>query len=167
MIEALQLYEFSECVEYTDKYIGEDAFDNDISINDIDLCISERWDNKELRLRAINDLLNVYQECMVDDWDGYGAKSVSSSVYEIAKKFLISLPPGTQQPEIAADPDGEIAFEWLVGPGRTLSISIGETGILSYAGIFDEVEVSGTEHFKERLPSRIAELLCRWSILKA
>src|SRR5437016_10231361 len=55
-------------------------------------------------------------EAATDNWDGYGAQAVSYGVKLRAQEFLDALPAGVPRPTIAADPDGEVAFEWYVGP---------------------------------------------------
>src|SRR4051812_42803783 len=61
-------------------------------------------------------LARVKQEASEPDWDGYGAAPVSDQTYERARVFLACLPVNVPTPDIAADPDGEISFEWSRSP---------------------------------------------------
>jgi len=103
-------------------------------------------------------LAEVYEECCFDNWDGFGAKAVTAKVYEEATRFIVLLPTLALVPEIAADPDGEIAFEWRNGCD-TFSVSVGANGCLTYAGIFGTNKVSGLVRFGECIPKVITDSL--------
>src|SRR6266566_2805256 len=68
----------------------------------------------------------AYAEAAADNWDGSGAQPVTYGVKLRAQEFLDALPAGVPLPTIAADPDGEIEFEWYVGPRQVFSVSIGK-----------------------------------------
>ena len=73
--------------------------------------------------------------------------------------FLETLPTTTPVPDVVPEPDGEIAFEWDYGPWRILSVSVGPTGLLSYAALYGRTsKAHGTEKFIDRLPGAIAVL---------
>src|SRR5437867_2975885 len=57
----------------------------------------------------------AYEPAQVEDWDGEGSASVEPSTYVYASQFLRLLPSTIPIPEIAADRDGEILFEWDLG----------------------------------------------------
>jgi len=79
--------------------------------------------------------------------------------YETAWKalaFARLLPRGLPIPEVAPDPDGEIAFDWIGRSGNMFSVSIGPDGRISYAGRFgDKSKTHGTEQLSEILPREI------------
>ncbi len=106
-------------------------------------------------------LQETYEEGLAENWDAYGAKAISPRVYSQAVKFLALLPPVVPMPDISLDPDGEIAFDWLREPRRGFSISVGEKGELSYAGIFGRNRTHGTEIFQNDIPKIIMENLSR------
>lgn len=62
---------------------------------------------------------------------------------------------------MAVHPDGEIEFEWYRGPRWLLTVSVGKTGALSYAGLFGRNKVHGVEQFSEGLPDAIVQNLGR------
>ncbi len=82
--------------------------------------------------RALKELDEVYTECSVPNWDGYGAQPVHKLTYEKTQELLESLPSSIDTPEISADPDGELAIEWRYGRDKLLSISIALNGRLSF-----------------------------------
>jgi hypothetical protein len=70
-----------------------------------------------------------------------------------AVRFLDALPISLPTPEVALDPDGEVSFDWWFAPHAQLSISVGPTGDLTYAGLIGPgVKRHGVEPFKEAIP---------------
>jgi hypothetical protein len=105
----------------------------------------------------------AYQAAQVDNWDGVGSKRVEFITYKHADEFLRLLPSSTSLPNIVADTDGEILFEWDYGRRQVFSVSIGWNGTLSYAGLFGDAKIHGTEPLRESLPSTILNGLERLS----
>ena len=97
----------------------------------------------------------AYQGARDDNWDGAGSMRVEYSTYNYAQQFLQFLPNYMALPDIVADNDGEILFEWDYGPQQVFSISIGRDGTLSYAGLFDRNKVHGRVPFGGALPPAI------------
>lgn len=113
-------------------------------------------------LDAMESLEDVFQECSSENWDGYGARVVDGLTYVHARKFLEALPTTLPAPEVAAEPDGEIAFEWHIGPRWVFSVSVGRENELTYAGLFGRSTAHGTEdYFADEIPSAIMENLDR------
>ena len=100
-------------------------------------------------------LESAYLAARDDNWDGAGSKRVEHSTYGYAQQFLQFIPNNMALPDIVADPDGEILFEWDYGPRQVFSVSIGRDGMLSYAGLFDRNKVHGRVPFVGALPSDI------------
>ncbi len=109
----------------------------------------------EPKRTAQDALQEAYQAAQVEGWDGEGAARVEPSTYHYADQFLRLLPTTLPNPEIVADRDGEILFEWDLGRRYVLSVSVGRDGTLSFAGLFGYAKIHGTEHLGEVLPSAI------------
>jgi len=108
------------------------------------------------RQRALDSLYAVFSESRAPGWDGHGARAASYESYLETKRFIEALPAEFAAPEIAMDPDGEVCLEWYVGAGRTVSVSIGPGGELSYAGKFSSsTKAHGTEPFTGEIPAAI------------
>src|SRR2546425_873618 len=103
----------------------------------------------------------AYAAAQVEDWDGEGSASVELSTYVYASQFLRLLPSTIPIPEIAADRDGEILFEWDFGRRQILSVSVGRDGTLTYAALIGYTKTHGTEHLREALPVVISDCLGR------
>ncbi|MGH9891758.1 MAG: hypothetical protein ACREA0_07215 [bacterium] len=100
-------------------------------------------------------------EAASDNWDGYGGQAVTYGVKLRAQAFLDALPEGVPLPIIGLDPDGEIAFEWYLGPRQVFSVSVGERYEVAYAGLFGVNSSHGTEYFMDELPSAVMDNLRR------
>jgi hypothetical protein len=106
-------------------------------------------------------LEQAYDRASVDNWDGYGAKPISPESYWRAHDFLQLLPSTVPPPDVSAEPDGEIAFEWHVDPSHTFSVSVGRDGRLSFAAILGRNESYGTEYLVDRMPEPVLSILRR------
>lgn len=114
------------------------------------------------RLRqAIEALREAYEEASSKGWDGYGSRAADPFSYIHALSLLSALPTTVPIPEVGVDPDGEIEFEWYHGPRWVVTVSVGRTGTLSYAGLFGKNKTHGVERFVEGLPEAIAQNLRR------
>lgn len=115
----------------------------------------------EPRRIARQALETVVAAAQVDDWDNAGSACVEPSTYLYASQFLRLLPLTAPMPEIAADTDGEILFEWDLGPRKVLSVSVGRDGTLSFASLFGHAKNYGTEPLREGLPLVVSHSLLR------
>jgi hypothetical protein len=86
---------------------------------------------------------------------------VSAAVVWAARQFLSVIPEAWPSPEIAADPDGEVSFEWARSPNWVFTVSVAGDGRLSYAGMFGPNRVHGVETFAGTLPEAIVAGLAR------
>ncbi len=100
-------------------------------------------------------LYQVLEDCSVSDWDAYGAEPVLLESYENAKRFARALPFSFPSPEVSAETDGEITFEWYSNPTRVISVSIGPNYELHYAALFGASRAYGTEVFHDEIPEVI------------
>lgn len=79
-----------------------------------------------------------------------------------ALNFALQLPRWLPSPEISADPDGEISFDWFGSSGKMYSVSIDQSGRLSYAGWFrEDSRTHGTEKLSEIPPEEILRGIAR------
>lgn len=146
---------------HTNRGISEDAYTLQNIIDKIFAGLFQSVALGDSLRVAFRELLEVYQECLIYNWDGYGAKAVDPVVYKEAQRFLEILPTSLPVPEIVAEPDGEIAFEWFKKPGYIFSVSIGKNNELTYAGIFGASKTHGIEYLGDELPKPVLENLCK------
>ncbi|MDA2925100.1 hypothetical protein MYX65_10720 [Acidobacteria bacterium AH-259-L09] len=115
----------------------------------------------ETYFEAFEALQDAFEECSSENWDGYGAAEIDLIAYAHALEFLEALPTTLPAPDVAVEPDGEIAFEWYVRPRWVFSVSVGRDNELTYAGLFGRSKTHGTEYFADELPKTIIENLDR------
>jgi hypothetical protein len=89
-----------------------------------------------------NQLNELMMDCCRDDWNGYGATALTNSAYQAALQFIDSLPEGFQTPELGADPEGCVTFEWRRSSTRTVWVSVGTNFEIHYAALLSP----GNEH---------------------
>jgi len=129
----------------------------DINFRKFEYGIPFDWLNQTLQ-----DLDDIYDECLLENWDGYGAGAISQETYFEARKLLELIPTSYPMPEISPEPDGGIGFEWYRKKGFSFVISINGKSIITYAGLFGkDSEISGSEHFTNLLPKIILDCLKR------
>src|SRR5712664_413929 len=113
----------------------------------------------ELLLPEIESLLaNGEQESVREET----VIPVNRDTIRTAMLFASFLPRFGASPEVSADPDGDISFDWL-GPSRKMfSVSINKFGRLAYAGWFGEnSRVHGIEQLAESCPQEILRGIAR------
>ena len=73
-----------------------------------------------------------------------------------AIRFAVLLPKSQAIPEISADPDGDISFDWIGKTGNMFSVSVDRNGRLAYAGRFgDNSKIHGIEQLFQTCPPEI------------
>ena len=162
MSEAIQ------CIDCPSFYTGLSGtgFSDDSKdlVKNLKNQIQEIWDSLTIGRpleEAMESLIDVYKECSVADWDGYGANPVSKeSVFE-ASKFIDLIPSSFPMPQVIAEPSGEIGLEWVKDKGLIFAISFSGNNMISYAGIFGSNKTHGTEYFGDTIPPAIIENLRR------
>jgi hypothetical protein len=106
-------------------------------------------------------LITAYAPARHKNWDGEGAMAISPLTFIYALRFLEALPSNLPAPDISADTDGEILFEWNLDRRLGLSVSVGQDGKLSYAGLFGTNKAHGVEDFGDYIPGPIEICLGR------
>lgn len=99
-----------------------------------------------------NELLELFRGHSTDNWDGYGAKAITQEALAAALSFALMLPTAIPPPVLSMDPDGRVVFEWYRRPRRVFSVAIEKDKQLTYSGLFDSRQASGTEYFENDLP---------------
>ena len=125
----------------------------------------ENWQSYTMGLRLavlLDNLIEVFKECSEENWDGYGAKPITSKVYSEALNLIALLPLSLPFPDIVPEPDGSIGFEWYKEKRNLFVISIGGNNIINFAGLFGDInKIHGTECYADSLPPIVSESLQR------
>jgi hypothetical protein len=107
------------------------------------------------------DLDSLMVACCLEDWDGHGASPVTAESYQAACRFIHSLPMGIPMPELSADPDGCVTFEWRQSARRVLLVSVNGQFRVDYAALFGTAKTYGSEPFFNELPETLTTLVRR------
>jgi hypothetical protein len=106
------------------------------------------------------ELYELVSEYGHDDWDGYGAKKVDWETISVAYDFLMALPKDLSYPEIDADTQGEVSFEWYRSPRRLLTVKVNKQGEITFAGLFGPLDKSyGSKFFNNKVPDELVGLI--------
>jgi hypothetical protein len=107
---------------------------------------------------AISKLLAMANECSESGWDGEGAYAVNPIAVLLAENFIRALPNSIPLPEIAPEPDGSIALDWIPSQHRLFSISLGTSDRLAYAWQDGSDKGHAVARFDgEQIPQRIID----------
>jgi hypothetical protein len=106
-----------------------------------------------------DELIQVWRNCSAPNWDGDDAIAVSLDSFKAAYRFIQALPLGCSSPSIGAEPDGHITLEWYKHPYWVLSVSISPEGMLYYAALFGNRNISGSESFSGMVSTELLSLI--------
>jgi hypothetical protein len=92
-------------------------------------------------------------------WDGGQALPVDRRAISLAVAFVRALPDECLMPEVAVDPDGAVALDWLVSRHRMLSVSFaGDTDRLAYAWLDGTDRGNAVARFdRKAVPTRLLQ----------
>lgn len=114
--------------------------------------------NSELKRR----IEEIAEECSMPGWDGYGAAAaVTATAVADARVFAEAIDASLLVPEVGAEPDGAVTFEWHRSARLTLSVSVQGSGVLHYAALLGAAKAYGTEPFVAKVPKVISDLIHR------
>lgn len=155
----------NECPSYYTILVNTGFSDDSKSLEkNLERQIMEMRELLTIELRvgeAFELLFDVYRECSEANWDGYSASPITWNTFREALQLIRLLPSFFPLPEILAEPDGSIGFEWRKGQRLIFVISVEGKHKINYAGIFGSNKVHGSEYFGEMLPSVVIENLRR------
>lgn len=97
--------------------------------------INSTSDNQKICESAIQKLLETAGK---KNWDGEDADPVSQSAVDAALKVAAKLTDSVETPEIAADPHGNVEFDWNLENGTMFTISVGHSGKIAISGLNPE-----------------------------
>jgi hypothetical protein len=115
--------------------------------------------------RTLNELDEVRAEAGFEGWNGCGGKPMHPDAYQNAKLFLEAMPTTAPSPEVSADPDGDVALDWVFGDRKALSVSIGAAGRCTFAWMRGLRTYRGTDWLDDDgIPAAIANAL--WQLAR-
>lgn len=115
---------------------------------------------------AYNELIQLWDECKIQNWDGYDAFPIQEKTFKNAWDVIDALPLGYPLPSFGAEPDGHITLEWYCHPRWILSVSVSPEGYLYYAALFGDNSLKGTDTFLGSISETILNLIKRVNLKK-
>lgn len=115
---------------------------------------------------AYNELIELWDECKIQNWDGYDAFPIQEKTFKNAWNVIDALPLGYPLPSFGAEPDGHITLEWYRHPRWILSVSVSPEGYLYYAALFGDNSIKGTDTFLGYISETILNLIKRVHLKK-
>ncbi len=103
------------------------------------------------RHELFDELMDTYNDCDEDGWDGYGAKAMTPEAYSNASCLIQLLPSSIVPPEIGPTNDGNVAFDWSNGPKKSVTLVINGFGDIYYAQILGRRRKSGYDYLEGEL----------------
>ena len=109
-----------------------------------------------------SELNEIYEECKLDNWDGYNSKAITPETYFAAKNLIDMLNVSYLNiplPELSPEPDGDIGLEWDEEDGNYLIVSINKNNYINYASSIGLEKSKGFKYLKDTLPNNIINIL--------
>ena len=98
------------------------------------------------------EVSHLLLECGTEGWDGEGALPVSAETVSVALKLVDSFPSYLPNPEVFATPQGEVDFDWVPSREVMLTVSVGASQSIAFAGLFNGARLNGSEPWDDVLP---------------
>ncbi len=122
-------------------------------------------DTSLLRGMDVRELLSrintASDEAREPNWNGEDGHPVEPSTIDQAWLFAACLPTTLPIPDVSPDADGDLAFDWNLGPRRVFSVSVRRDGSLSYAALVGASRSHGTGTLRGGLPPEIIQWVQR------
>lgn len=143
------------------SYWGSSMFEG-VGISDEAMCVQLRTE-ESLGHYLEPRLLQIVPDIRYAAGESQTATvPVDEATIDAAIAFVSLVPRSLPIPEVSADPDGEIAFDWIGPSQKMFSVSVSGSGRLSYAGWFGEDRaVHGTESLNREFPQEVIRALIR------
>lgn len=129
--------------------------DHEASADSFELRVTSQGPDDD-KAEMLNELLEMYREYSVENWDGCNAEPVSQRAYLEAEKFISLLPSSLDAPEIIPEPNGDITFEWYRGKRFVFVAGLSGDNTISFAGLYGRTsKIHGSEYFGDRIPDSV------------
>ena len=97
----------------------------------------------------------MVREQATEDWDGEGALALALETVDIAQKLIDEFPPHVSRPDVNATPHGEVDFDWIINRDVMLTVSVGPSKEIAFAGLFHGARLNGCEPWEGTLPQSV------------
>jgi hypothetical protein len=124
-------------------------------------CISGSWVYEEPIQKIAAEFRSIREDCSVPGWDGGSALPISQKALNVAKRVAACLPREFPIADVVPEADGEVSFDWYKAPNLHFSFSVGESGVISFAGRIGNERFHGNTSFFGNLPDIVNSSISR------
>ncbi len=143
--------------QISENYVNEFSRFSDNSLHQI-LTLEQKIEYK----KTLQGLLEIAGE---RNWDGENADPVTLETVETALTVVEELPSTVDAPEISADPEGNIEFDWHLDNGTMFTISVGPIGDVAISGLYlGKAKLTGMEEDSKGTPLNLLQCGLEWLI---
>ena len=97
----------------------------------------------EERTSLKREVHSLLEDAGIEDWDGKGA--LAPETVNIAQILIDEFPPHVSRPDVNATPHGEVDFDWVIDRNVMLTVSVGPSKEIAFAGLFHGARLNGCE----------------------
>ena len=115
---------------------------------------TSEYPNEE-RVSLKREVHGLLEDAGTEDWDGEGALALALETVDIAQKLIDEFPPHVSRPDVNATPHGEVDFDWIINRDVMLTVSVGPSKEIAFAGLFHGARLNGCEPWEGTLPQSV------------
>ncbi len=112
---------------------------------------TSEYPNEE-RTSLKREVHSLLEDAGTEDWDGEGALALAPETVDLAQKLIDEFPPHIDRPDVNATPHGEVDFDWVIDRNVMLTVSVGPSKEIAFAGLFQGTRLNGCETWNGTLP---------------
>jgi hypothetical protein len=141
--------------------LSQDALILSKTIEDLNDYLRESITQRNPKDMLFEKIYNVYISALYKNWDGYGGRAITQDTYKEALKLASFLPSFIQNPDIDAESDGCLAFEWYKDRNNNFSLTVYGQQKIIFNGFLGADVLSGNCLLLNYLPEEIENYLIR------
>ena len=112
---------------------------------------TSEYPNEE-RVSLKREVHGLLENAGIEDWDDEGVLALAPETVAVAQKLIDQFPPHVSRPDVNATPHGEVDFDWVIDRNVMLTVSVGPSKEIAFAGLFHGARLNGCEPWEGALP---------------
>ena len=112
---------------------------------------TSEYPNEE-RVSLKREVHGLLENAGIEDWDAEDVLALAPETVAIAQKLIDEFPPHVSRPDVNATPHGEVDFDWVIDRNVMLTVSVGPSKEITFAGLFHGARLNGCEPWEGMLP---------------
>ena len=112
---------------------------------------TSEYPNEE-RVSLKREVHGLLENAGIEDWDDEGVLALAPETVAVAQKLVDEFPPHVSRPDVNATPHGEVDFDWVIDRDVMLTVSVGPSKEIAFAGLSHGAQLNGCEPWEGMLP---------------